>query len=175
MKKVAPTFLIRSETFLQAIPYIRIRPKILTMQRQINLTWLASTFEAYLNCVKTDNKEWQGKHWQVIEDILEALPHGSGIDRGVTFLSDKSTPTKLIFTFSFHFMDDHGHYDGWEDYTLTITPTFGNFDMNIKGKNRRAIKDYFYDLFGSVFVVKSYEETTIERNTYHNQKAAEAF
>lgn len=138
--------------------------------QQINLTWLASTLEAYQHCIQSNNKEWQGKHWQVIEDILEALPHGSGIDNGVKFINEKSTPTKLVFTFGWHYMDDHGHYDGWGEFKMIVTPTFGNFDLHIIGKDRRNVKEYLYDLFRELFVVKDYETTTMERNTYHAMK-----
>lgn len=120
----------------------------------INLKTLASKFNAWQNCKASNNKEWEDKHEDAIEEMLKALPHGSGIDSGMIFLWDKSTPEKLIFNFGFHHMDANGHYDGWTDHTLTITPSlqFG-YRMKISGHNRNHIKDYLRDLFSSIFTI----------------------
>lgn len=53
-------------------------------------------------------------------------------------------------TSAYHFMNDAGMYDGWEDYKLIVTPSLtGDFDMRITGKNKGDIKEYLYDAFRS--------------------------
>lgn len=108
----------------------------------------ASATDARLNCLRSENpfaESWQ----EMIEFLVtNCLPHGSGIDNGVTFDFERSTGSKLVFHFGFHFMDDSGYYDGWENYTLIVTASMiSNFDMRITGKNRGDIKEYLYQVF----------------------------
>src|SRR5688500_3515130 len=104
-----------------------------TLIQTVNLTKLSWTLQAWKNCLqsierlKTDAKqdfietrleitrlsEWVDRHQDSIDEMLKALPHGSGIDSGVTFDQHKSTPDKLIFSVPFHSMDENGYYDGW--------------------------------------------------------------
>lgn len=123
---------------------------------RIDLKRLSGIFDAYLNCIKSNNTEWKDKHEAKIETMLEALPHGSGIDDGVKFDSQRSTPEKLIFTFGFHHMDENGYYDGWSEHELIITPSlqFG-YRMEITGKDRNQIKEYLYQLFYDVFTIQT--------------------
>src|SRR5215210_5555471 len=96
---------------------------------RINLAELSNTFQAFSSC-KRSNNAWQEKHKKRVEAILEALPSGSGIDNGVTFIWDKSSPERFVFTFGYHFMNDNGYYDGWEYYRMVVTPSFsGGFDL----------------------------------------------
>lgn len=52
-----------------------------------------------------------------VKQVLEVLPHGSGIDgrwqHVVVGNRDK-------FTCSIHCMDENGYYDGWQDFAVTI-------------------------------------------------------
>lgn len=76
------------------------------------------------------------------------MPSGSGIDTGTEIDIARSTPDKLIFTFGFHFIDEHGFYDGWEDYTVKVTPSLRyRLSLTINGKNRNDIKDYLHDTY----------------------------
>jgi len=119
----------------------------------INLTKLASTLQAYKNCIASNNIDWREKHLEFIESECLKLPSGSGIDNGITFDFENSSPGKLIFSLGFHHMNDNGYYEGWTDHKLVITPTFGHFNIKITGPNKRQIKDYLYDLFYSLFTV----------------------
>jgi hypothetical protein len=120
--------------------------------QKINVKELAGKFHAYLNCVKSNNLEWKEKHQDSIESMLENLPHGSGLDAGVKFDWDNSSPEKLIFTTSFHHMDDHGVYDGWTDHKVIVTPSFYfGIRVNITGRDRNEIKEYLADLFRETF------------------------
>jgi hypothetical protein len=122
------------------------------MSQKIKVQKLASTFAAYLNCVKSGNKEWEERHWDAIETACENLPHGSGIDGKCEFQPENSTPEKLVFFFEFHHMDEHGGYNGWTEHNLTITPSlqFG-YKLSISGRNKDDIKTYLYDLFNETF------------------------
>jgi hypothetical protein len=82
-----------------------------------------------------------------ISDLVQMLPSGSGIDCGCKLAVEKSGKTKVIIEFSYHFMNENGFYDGWQDYKLICKPEFGGIGMKIIGKNRNQIKDYFYDIF----------------------------
>jgi hypothetical protein len=53
-------------------------------------------------------------------DIVDALPHGSGIDADWQV---SVTKRSIRLSNSFHAMDDNGFYDGWADFTV-ITPRF---------------------------------------------------
>ena len=110
---------------------------------------IARLVSARLSCIERGNEEWIGKHEDAILEIVEnELPYGSGFDNGTTIDFSKSTGEKLVFLTSYHFMDEMGGYDGWEDYDIVVTPSLC-FSYNIKvvGKNRDNIKDYIADMF----------------------------
>jgi len=110
---------------------------------------LSGTLQAYQNCIKTGNKIWEDKHEEKLNELVKnEMPHGSGIDCGMELDFEKSNPNKLIFNFSFHFMNDNGMYDGWIDYKLTVIPDlYNDFYLNITGRNKQQIKDYLYEIF----------------------------
>lgn len=109
---------------------------------------LASLCDAYHTCIKTGN-DFAAIHEDTINTLVNKyMPSGSGIDTGTKIDLDRSNGNKLVFTFSYHFMDENGYYDGWQDYTLIVTASLAfGFDMRITGKNRDDIKDYFYQTF----------------------------
>lgn len=120
--------------------------------KTINLQQLAGTIQAHKACVADGNKpEWAEKHLDRINEMLKDLPSGSGIDAGVKLDIEKSSKDKLVFTFGFHHMDEHGGYDGWTEYLMYIKPAFGSFNLAILGRDRNNIKDYLYDLFNNTF------------------------
>jgi hypothetical protein len=110
---------------------------------------LSGILQAYQNCIKTNNKIWEDKHEQKLNELVKnEMPHGSGIDCGMELDLEKSNPNKLVFNFSFHFMDENGMYDGWIDYKLIVIPDlYNDFYTNITGRNKREIKDYLYEIF----------------------------
>ena len=85
------------------------------------------------------------------ELVSGKLPFGQGLDAGVEFDFFASNSRKIVFVTSFHHMDEHGYYDGWTDYKVVITPTFGDFRIDIAGKDRNQIKDYLHDTFRDYF------------------------
>lgn len=118
---------------------------------KVYLKVISSKIEAYKRCLLAGNKEWETNHRQAIEEQLEELPHGSGIDSGVQFDWDNSTSEKLIFTTSFHHMNGNGFYDGWTEHKIIVTPSFSGYNMKITGRDRNMIKDYLHDVFASTF------------------------
>jgi hypothetical protein len=110
---------------------------------------LASRLNASANCAKSGNTEWQGKHEEAIERIVNNfMPSGSGIDSGVKLDRERSNDSRLVFTFGYHHMAESGMYDGWTEHTLTVTPSFiGGFEMKLSGRDRNGVKEYLYDTF----------------------------
>ena len=74
---------------------------------------IASLLIAMDNCSKSGNSEWLAKHEQSIESLIEeSMPSGSGVDCGTKLDMDRSRPDRLVFTFSYHHMNENGYYDG---------------------------------------------------------------
>jgi hypothetical protein len=71
------------------------------------------------------------------------LPSGSGFDSGVTVIDhDKD---RILLSAPFHKMDEHGCYDGWEEYELEVTPSLMPPGINIKvlcGDDCDGLRDY---------------------------------
>jgi hypothetical protein len=124
----------------------------------INLSKLSIKFQAYKNCIQSNNDEWRDKHEDEILKMLESLPNGLGFDTGIEFDWEKSTPLKLVFNFEYHHLNENGYYDGWTQHKLTITPTFGSYGMRITGRDRNQVKGYFYDIFSSLFTTSDDEK-----------------
>ena len=109
---------------------------------------LAAGITAMRNCEARDNNA-VAQEWR---DYLEALvrnyaPSGSGFDAGTTLDFDASNDEKIVFTTSFHHMDDNGFYCGWSEHTVIFTPSFHGFNIRVTGRNVRDIKDYIADVF----------------------------
>lgn len=114
---------------------------------------IAQIFSAYLNCIESNSVEWQDKHQERLEKIIEnCLPYGSGFDTGTKLDYSRSNPNKLVFDTEFHHMNENGYYDGWTQHKVTIKPNlqFG-YHMNITGINKDNIKDYISDVFSNCF------------------------
>jgi len=110
---------------------------------------IAKAYCAYSNCIRANNKEWENK-WEdkINEAVRDYLPSGSGFDNGTKFNWEKSTKNKLVLITAFHHMDENGGYDGWTEHEVIITPDlmFG-FNVKVTGKNRNDIKDYIHSCF----------------------------
>lgn len=118
----------------------------------INVRNLASKFTAYKNCQKVNNLDWEFKHKDAIELMLYNLPSGSGLDNGVKFDWNNSTSEKLVFTFSYHHLNEDGYYTGWTDHKLVITPSLAfGININITGKDKNGVKEYLTDMFNDIF------------------------
>ena len=109
---------------------------------------LSSIIDARLTCIQRSNETWITGHEDMIYEIMKTSPSGSGIDDGTLIDLDKSTGEKLIFSFSYHHMNENGYYDGWTEHRLIVTPSlqFG-LRLRITGPDRNQIKDYLYDVY----------------------------
>jgi hypothetical protein len=108
---------------------------------------IASRIQAYNNCIKSGNTEWEHKHLDVLTKLESHLPSGSGFDSGTQIDVDRSNDKRIILTTSFHHMDEYGGYDGWTEHEIWITPSFQGIDLRITGRDLNEFKDYCYQTF----------------------------
>lgn len=127
----------------------------------------ANAVAVYLRDSKSYSEVWAG----LVEDVENALPSGSGFDSGCKFDVSASRPDKLVFTTSFHHMNDAGMYDGWTDHKVTVVPSlmFG-FELRVSGKDRDGIKDYIAEAFQSVLDTWVVTEMDMEKLTFRDAK-----
>jgi len=110
---------------------------------------LASTIDARTRCGNRENTEWFDRHTDRIQELLDMLPHGSGLDGEWSIDYDLSHLNKLVINMSYHAMNDAGYYDGWIDFTLIVLPSLTNeINLHIRGKFGKYsdIKDYLYEI-----------------------------
>ena len=110
---------------------------------------MASLIQARQNCINKGNTEWQGKHEKRLCELLDELPHGSGLDYTWHYDFNKSNQDKIVLLMSFHAMDENGYYDAVIDFKVTITASLSNdINMVITGNfgKYQDIKDYLYDI-----------------------------
>jgi hypothetical protein len=117
---------------------------------------LAQCYNAWENCLLTNNTEWQQRWEEEISSIINSLPHGSGIDGRTEFSYDRSRKdTKLIIDSEYHALNDNGYYDGWYNFRVVITASlqFGA-EITIKGVLGRYdyCKDYLQNVFYDSFM-----------------------
>jgi hypothetical protein len=121
---------------------------------------LLQTWQAYLNCANDNNpngrQEWTDRHWErITTELLEALPHGSGIDYDWRFYTNNGKD--LICANGYHWMNENGMYCGTIDFTVTIKGSvrdmFGKLIFKIVGRfgKHQDIKDYLYEIIGESF------------------------
>lgn len=110
---------------------------------------IASRIDAIKRCEESGNSEWQEKHEEILDRLIDMLPSGSGIDAGNN-LAAESTPEKVVIESSYHAMNEYGMYTHWINYKLTITPSLmRGYDMRIVGRfgKDKDIKEYLYDTY----------------------------
>jgi hypothetical protein len=123
----------------------------MTAKTQALYRIIASKVDARYNCLNRTyiNQECADRHEEDVERLVsEHLPSGSGFDAGTKIDWNRSNGEKLVFTTSYHHMNEHGVYDGWTEHDVTIAPSLiHGFTTKISGKKRSDIKDYIADLF----------------------------
>ena len=110
---------------------------------------IASKVQARKNCIQSGNDVWKDKHEEALEELQSNLPSGSGFDCGCKIDLEKSDDKKVVISFSYHHMDEHG-YDGWTDHEAIVTPEFDGISIRFTGINKNDVKDYFQDVFQDV-------------------------
>jgi len=117
--------------------------------KKIETCNILSTVQAYHNCLKSGNSLWQEKHeTNIIDTLLEALPHGSGIDgKWDIEIEDK----KIVCINFYHVMNSDGYYTHYIDFRLNIRTDYrdinGRLIFSITGNFGKCqdIKDYLYE------------------------------
>ena len=113
---------------------------------------LAHKLDAIENCKRMGNGEWENRHTDDIAQLVaDYMPTGSGFDSGTDIDWQKSSVDKLVFTTSFHHMDENGFYCGWSDHTVTVKPSLAfGYRLSISGRNVNEIKEYMYQTFSFI-------------------------
>lgn len=109
------------------------------------------------------------------EELLDRLPHGSGIDSEWNII--KQTSQQVVFLNAFHLMDENGYYNGWVEFKVKLFthkkditnplsgPSEGKIQVlsrkgdidykitfgNATARQRWQIKDYLNELFHFFF------------------------
>ena len=117
--------------------------------------------------VKRAEREIEGK-WTK-EELLDVLPHGSGIDADWRVYRDNAEPDGTISIMdvfvcvnSYHAMDEYGGYVGWLDFSLTIPVEKSKYEMMVIEFDE--CKEYLEDMeLDGVYVdgILEYLEDTI--------------
>jgi len=90
-----------------------------------------------------------------IKHMDSLLPSGSGIDNGSSIDTGKSSNNKIVINSSFHFMDEHGYYDGWQDFKVVVKPSLMfSIDVSLTRQGELGnyqswllVRDYLWDVF----------------------------
>jgi hypothetical protein len=110
---------------------------------------LARLVDAVANCKKHGNDVWEPKHRALVETLVERyMPSGSGFDAGTKIDWQRSGADRLVFTTSYHHMNDGGFYDGWTEHVVTVKPSLAfGISLSVGGRDRGDIKNYIGDCF----------------------------
>lgn len=123
------------------------------METQRTLTQIiAAANTAYVNCCNSGNKRWEDIWDEVIDAAEYELPRGSGFDHYPTLDREDSDDKRLVFTGSYHAMDEHGGYNGWRDYTIYAWPAFDGIRITVRGGGEHA--EYIRDCFAEALQTK---------------------
>jgi len=124
------------------------------MERRPLYKEMAQTIQARLNCIKSNNTEWQTKHEERLSQLLDYLSHGSGINSDWEYNLAKSTCNKIVLTNVYDVMDNAGYYCYYIYFTVTVTPALiSDIDISITGNfgKYQDIKDYLIELLDADF------------------------
>ena len=121
---------------------------------------IASALDARKRCESTGNDTWFVRWDDYLDQLVDTLPSGAGIDRG-TKLNPLASTERLVFDVSFHHMNEHGGYDGWTEHKVRVRASLV-FDLGItiSGRNRNDIKDYLGELYQEALSAEAPERDT---------------
>lgn len=78
------------------------------------------------------------------------LPSGSGVDSGTSIDWDKTKPNRIVLNTDYHHMDEYGHYSGWSDHQIIVTPDLASeIAIRVTGRDRNNIKEYLAEMYQS--------------------------
>lgn len=120
---------------------------------------IVSTLLAKRNCQEKGCADWEAKHTEKLEALVrEYMPSGSGFDSGTQLIEGSSDAKKLVFTTSFHHMDEMGGYVGWTDHKVTVRPAFQGLDITVSGWDKNNIKEYIWEMFYNALRAEYFEK-----------------
>lgn len=109
----------------------------------------------------------------------EYLPSGSGFDAGTSlveeacFTGNKGFPSRLVFSTSFHHLNEHGSYDGWSEHKVIVTPDWEGFDLRVTDRDRNQIKgviaETFHQVLSSPITYETMPEDYVPSTTQERQ------
>jgi len=136
--------------------------------------WIAETSEWAERAEDNLNAQWGPIARTRLDQLVNMLPSGSGIDSGTKLVS--ASASKIVLECSFHHMSEHGYYDGWTEHRITVRPTFDSLDIHISGRNRNDIKEYLYEVYALALSEKIVETVNPETReaTYRAERYATA-
>lgn len=110
---------------------------------------LQTALKARENSLARGNHAWV-EHWtERLAHIMNEAPSGAGINHGTTLDETRSDERRLVFSFGFHHMSEHGYYDGWTEHMLWVSPDWEGLALRITGRDRNQIKDYLHDVYSA--------------------------
>lgn len=136
--------------------------------------WIAETSDWAERAENNLNAEWGPIARARLEQLVNMLPSGSGIDSGTKL--ESASASRIVLTAGFHHMNDCGMYDGWTEHRITIRPTFAGLELTISGRNRSDIEDYLHEIYHdalSAMVTEVVDPETREA-TYTDERYARA-
>lgn len=106
-------------------------------------------------------EHWTQEWFDRLDNMMEHLPHGSGLDTDWLLDANASNANKLVFNTSYHHMNDGG-YTHWSDVTITVKPSLiHGYELSIRGTDRDT-KDYLYEILGDAFGTVYEQETFVK-------------
>lgn len=102
------------------------------------------------NCIDSGNTTWMAKAELELNQWLQEMPSGSRFDAGTVL--ESASPQELVFNTAFHHMNDNGMYTGWTHHRVIARAVFGEFTVNVTGREQRGnksnnIKEYIGEVF----------------------------
>ena len=137
-------------------------------------SWIAKTSEWAERAENNPNAQWGDIARTRLDQLVNMLPSGSGIDSGTKLIS--ASASRIVLECSFHHMNENGYYDGWTEHRITVRPTFDSLDIHISGRNRNDIKEYLHEVYAlalSELIVETVDPETREA-TYRAERYATA-
>jgi len=113
------------------------------------IQWISIALEASKVSHPKDRQHIAERWSDLLDDIENnLLLSGSGFDAGTALDREKSTNNKIVFTTSFHHMNEHGFYVRWTEHKVTLSPEFvGGPSIEVSGRNYRDIKEHIAHAF----------------------------
>jgi hypothetical protein len=115
-------------------------------------------------------EEWALRWKDRLHAMLDALPHGSGLDADWHYVGDKCNADRITLSTSYHNMDTNGFYCGWSDLTVTVKPSLiHGINLRITGGDS-DLKDYLYDILSQA-LCELHESEAFVSNTELESKS----